>query len=67
MNLKEVRIKAGYNRKEAAKLLEISQIYLEMIEQGRRKPGLELSARMATLYNVSIDDVYFFAIHAYKG
>lgn len=50
-----LRRAAGMNQKALAKKLRISPSAVGMYEQGRREPSLEILAKMAEIFNVSID------------
>ena len=47
MNIKERREELGISQKELAKNVGITQSFLCDIEQGRRKPSMEIGAKIA--------------------
>lgn len=60
LHLKAARVNAGLTQKEAAEKLNISKGTLVNYEKYRTKPDIEMSKRIAALYNVSVDDIIFF-------
>lgn len=63
--LQKLRTKKGLTQEQASKILSISKEYLSMLENGSRNPSDALKEKMATLYNVSIADI-FLAINSTK-
>lgn len=61
IHLKAARVNAGYTQAAAAKKLKISKGTLANYEKYRTKPDIELSKRMAELYNTTVDNIIFFA------
>lgn len=61
MHLKAARVNAGFTQKQAAEALNISKGTLANYEKYRTKPDIEMSKRIAKLYNVTVDDLIFFA------
>jgi transcriptional regulator with XRE-family HTH domain len=55
VRLAALRKAAGMSQAYVAKELKISASAIGMYEQGRRSPSIELLAKMAELYGVSID------------
>ncbi len=53
--LTEARKQSGYNQREIAKILKISQPCYAGWETGRTQPDLESLAKLADLYGVSLD------------
>jgi transcriptional regulator with XRE-family HTH domain len=51
------RLLSGLSREQAAEMLEISESYLEKIENDFRLPGRDLIIKMATLYTCKIDSL----------
>lgn len=51
ITLKEIRIKKKMSRKELAKLSNISEAYLSMIENGKRVPTVEVINNIANSLN----------------
>ena len=61
-NLKYYRTKANMKKQELADLLGIHQDYVSMIERGARRPGFNLAKRMADLFGITVDELFFCAI-----
>lgn len=60
ITLKAARVNAGMNQQEAAERLDISKGTLGNYEKYKTVPNIELSKRIATLYNMSVNDIIFF-------
>ena len=56
--LKKLRENKKISQEEAAKRLEITKVYLSMLERGRRNPSDRLKEKMAELYKVSIPYIF---------
>ena len=54
-NYRKYRLLSGLSQEEAAKLIEISESYLEKIELNEREPGRDTLIRMSKIYNCSLD------------
>lgn len=61
IHLKAARVNAGLTQKEAAKRLEISKSTLANYEKYKTKPDIEMSKKIAALYDTTVDDLIFFA------
>ncbi|MDI6871914.1 MAG: helix-turn-helix transcriptional regulator [Bacillota bacterium] len=57
--LKDLRRKAGLTQHEVAKMLGIGRSFYGMIETGARNPTLDLARRIADLFGVGIEQVFF--------
>lgn len=57
-NIKQLREKVNLTQEEASKKLDIKKNYLSMIECGTRNPSDNLKKKMASLYNVTIADIF---------
>ena len=57
MNLKQLRLLAGYTQKEVAKLLGVSFISIGRWEDGTFKPTQDKRQKLAKIYNVSIGTI----------
>jgi transcriptional regulator with XRE-family HTH domain len=57
--LKLVRTNKGFNQKEMAELLGISQNYLSLIESEKKKPSIDRISDMAKNLKVSSDALIF--------
>lgn len=53
------RTKRGFDQKDAAAALDVSQSFLSKIENDKKKPNIELIIKAAELYNV--EEAYFFS------
>lgn len=51
--LKQARLKRGYNQSNAAARAGVTQAYFSMLENGRRTPSSELARRLMRLYGLS--------------
>jgi transcriptional regulator with XRE-family HTH domain len=51
-DLKQARLKRGYNQSEAAARLGVTQAYFSMLENGRRAPSSELARKLMRLYGL---------------
>ena len=60
ITLKAARVNVEMSQAKAAKQLGISKNTLSNYEQYRTKPDIELSKRIASLYNCTVDDIIFF-------
>lgn len=58
-SLKAIRVNLGLTLEEASKLIGISQYTLYNYEHGRTAPSIELSKKIAKVYNVEIDKIRF--------
>lgn len=61
IHLKAARVNAGYTQRGAAKALGISKGTLANYENYKTKPDIEMSKKIAALYNTTVDDIVFFA------
>lgn len=52
--LQELRIKRGYSLRDLGKRLNIAHSHLSMIENGHKKPNLDLLNALADVYDVSV-------------
>jgi transcriptional regulator with XRE-family HTH domain len=59
--LKLVRINKGFNQKQMAELLGISQNYLSLIESGKKQPTTDRISELAKNLNISSDALVFAA------
>ncbi|UZQ51625.1 helix-turn-helix transcriptional regulator [Clostridium kluyveri] len=58
-HLKKLRQKAGYKTvKEVVPFLQVTRSMVYQMEEGYKRPSPELGARMAKLYNCSLDDIF---------
>ena len=56
---KELRQHRGKTQEILATDLGITKDYVNMIENGRRTPGFALAKRIADLFGVTIDELFF--------
>ena len=59
MSLRAARVNAGLTQKEAAKALNIGRNTIASYEKYRTKPNIDTAKKMAELYGVSTDDIFF--------
>jgi len=60
IHLKAARVNVDLTVVEAAQKLGISKNTLINYEKYRTKPSIEMSQKIAELYNTTIDDIIFF-------
>lgn len=56
--LKTLRESLGYSTYDVNKLCDISQSYLSLVENGKRKPSAVILKKLAPIYNVNYIDLY---------
>lgn len=56
-NLKSARENAGFTQKQLAEMLFVSPNSICMYEKGRRAPSLEMTAIIAKITGVNVDDL----------
>lgn len=56
--LKDLRNNKNLKQEEVAKILDISNTYLSLLETGKRNPSDKLKEKMARLYNCNITDIF---------
>lgn len=56
--LKLLREGLGYSTYDVNKLCDISQSYLSLVENGKRKPSAVILKKLAPIYNVDYVDLY---------
>lgn len=56
--LKFLRESLGYSTYDVNKLCDISQSYLSLVENGKRKPSAVILKKLAPIYNVNYVDLY---------
>ena len=61
ISMKAARVNAGLTQREAAKALHISKATLACYENGKSVPRLDTAQKMASLYELSVNDIIFFA------
>nr|WP_298567777.1 helix-turn-helix transcriptional regulator [uncultured Mogibacterium sp.] len=59
MSLKAARVNAGLTQKEAAKALKISKGTILSYEKYRTKPDIDTAKKIAELYGVTVNDIFF--------
>ncbi|MDD3654819.1 MAG: helix-turn-helix transcriptional regulator [Desulfotomaculaceae bacterium] len=57
--LKRLRQARGYTQAKLGSELGVARDYINMIENGRRTPGLALAKRTADFFGVTIDELFF--------
>ncbi|EGA90695.1 DNA-binding protein [Planococcus donghaensis MPA1U2] len=58
--IKELRTSFGYTQEQLSEKLGVSRQTIISIENGRYKPSLELAYKIATLFQLRIEDVFIF-------
>lgn len=56
---KSIREKRGYSQEYVAKAIGMSQETVSQYELGTRTPTIIIARKIAKLYNVSLDDIFF--------
>lgn len=59
MTLKAARVNAGYNQKEAGKLLDVSEDVISNWERGISYPDVIQLGKIEKVYKVSYDNLIF--------
>lgn len=59
--LKELRARDGFNQSELAKRAKVSRQTISLIEREEYIPSLLIAARIAKIFNQSIEDVFIFS------
>lgn len=57
--LKKLREEKGLSCDEMAKILKISKAYYWQIEQGNRRLYYEMAVKIAKVFNLKPDDIFF--------
>lgn len=58
--VKEIRKQKGIKQDEFARALGVSRQTISSIETGRFDPSIMLAYKIATLFNLTIEDVFIF-------
>lgn len=58
--IKKLRKQKGYTQEELGETLGITGDYVNMIENGRRTPGFKLAKKMADLFEMTVDELFFY-------
>ena len=56
--LKLIRESLGYSTRDVNKLCEISQSYLSLVENGKRKPSAIVLKKLAPIYSLDYIELY---------
>lgn len=56
-NLKGARANAGLTQAQVCKSLNISKTTLRSYEKYKTKPDIDIAKKIASLYNLSVDDI----------
>jgi len=59
-SIKEARIDKKKTQLEIAKSVNISGSYLNLIENGKRRPPVDLAAAIAQELNITLDEFFLF-------
>jgi len=57
--LKQYRKKEGYTFEEMSNLLDISKTYYWQIENGKRRLSYIMAVKIAVIFNLKPDDLFF--------
>lgn len=57
-NLSKIRQTKNMTQKELAKAIGISRPYLSDIERGKKKPGLDITLKLANTLNVPVEHIF---------
>lgn len=57
--LKTIRNKHNYTSLDMAKMLKISKSYYSQIENGRRKLSYDMAIKIANIFNMKPDDIFY--------
>lgn len=57
MKLKELRLRAGFRQIEVAEHLDVNQGAVSKWESGETKPSRKYRAKLAKLYNCTVDEL----------
>ncbi|MBR2041745.1 MAG: helix-turn-helix transcriptional regulator [Oscillospiraceae bacterium] len=63
--IKELRVKNGYTQEEVAKKININRTTYAGYEKERTEPSAEVLARLAVLYDVSLDYIFDLTANPY--
>lgn len=56
--LKALRVEKGLKQSDLAKLMDVKQSAIAMIENGQRVPSLELAFKIAKFYGKKIEEIF---------
>ena len=57
--LKKIRLKNNYTSKDIADILGISKPFYSQIENGRRRLSYDMAVRIATIFKMKPDDLFY--------
>lgn len=57
--LKEIRLKNNYTSKDIADILEISKPFYSQIENGRRRLSYDMAVRIANIFKMKPDELFY--------
>lgn len=60
ITLKAARVNAGLTQREVSEKLNISKATLSHYETYKTIPDMEIGAKLAKLYGLTVDDIIFF-------
>lgn len=58
--VKELREKANLSQEKLAEMLNVSRQTINAIERSKYNPSLELALKLAILFNLSVEDIFYF-------
>lgn len=59
ISLKAARVNAGLTQREAAEALQISKSTILSYEKYRTKPDIDTAKKIANLYGITVNDIFF--------
>ena len=59
--LEEMRNQVGWTQQELADQAEVSRQTIISLENGRYNPSILLAFRLARIFNVKIEDIFFYS------
>ena len=59
MTLAAARVNAGYTKKEAARILGVTPNAIYQWERNMTTPRIDTAKRMADLYGITLNDIFF--------
>ena len=57
--LKHIRVENGYTSERISKELNISKAFYSQIENGRRRLSYDMSLKIARIFNMKPDDLFY--------
>ena len=57
LNIKELRVKAGFTQEELAEMCGVQRTTITMIEIGENNPSFELALKLSKALNCAVEDL----------